>query len=464
MLKIKNIEFIKTVYDESLSHNIFSIANIQFSNYPPINGALLYWKKNTSRAEFTPEGDFKFFYDMANITYYASVKFPKNIKLTRDQKQELAYILLDERGSIGTYSLKTHPSRKKKFNPKTSLAKLNIPKDFDVKSIPSYVGPIIDDLDMNVLLEANPHLSKKFIHDYCFWRYNLVKMHPNEFERYLDYVDFSYICYACDTLTEKYLIDHLDQVDVSSLQYNYPVLSRLSASFKKFIIDELRSQNVKMNQHFEEEIDLFIEDDTYFSEYSTIHLLDDENDFDEEEEITEFQFFEFDRGQYKWLGSEHMVKGIPSLASQIYDDMGYKKPSNKEMDMMFSSYNKKQKQLVSAIIEPHWLHRYREKLDWTTICQYNVYLTEDFLNAHLQYIDFGALGNNLWCELSEAFIEKHMNQFNHNKPVPIIIRHLTEQLYLNYKHMIKVNSDLLYQYYDSIGNDEYEKLQNLISE
>lgn len=118
MLKIKNINFIKVIYDESLSHNIFSIANIQFSNYPPINGAILYWKKNTSRADFTKEGDYKFFYDLANITYFASVKFPKDVKLTRDQKQELAFILLDERGSIGTYSFKTDPSRRKKFNPK----------------------------------------------------------------------------------------------------------------------------------------------------------------------------------------------------------------------------------------------------------------------------------------------------------------------------------------------------------
>ena len=50
--------------------------------------------KNTDENEFTAEGDYKFFYDMANITYFASVKFPKHVRLTRDQKQELAYILL----------------------------------------------------------------------------------------------------------------------------------------------------------------------------------------------------------------------------------------------------------------------------------------------------------------------------------------------------------------------------------
>lgn len=463
MLKIKKIEFIKTVYDESLSHNIFSIANIEFSNYPPINGALLYWKKNTSKSEFTPEGDFKFFYDMANITYYASVKFPKNLKLTKDQKQELAYILLDERGSIGTYSIKTHSSRKRKFNPKKALDRLEFPENFNVKSIPSYVGPIIDEIDMNQILENNTQFTRKFIHDYCFWRYNLVKLHPTEFEAYLDYVDFTYVCYACDQLTESYLIDHLDKVDVSSLQYNYPVLSRMSASFKNYIVEELRRQKIKINQHFEQEIQLFIEDETYFSEYSTIHLLDDD-DIEEDEEKQEYHFFDFDRGQYKWFGSEHMIKGIPSFACQIYDDMGFKKKTNKEMDEIFSHYSKKQRTLVSAVLEPHWLHRYRNELDWDIICEYNEYLSDDFLKAHLSFISFDSLGNNLWCELSEDFIEKHMNQFNHNKPVPIIIRHLTEELYLNFKDTIKVDSDLLYQYYDAIGNDEYERLQDLLSE
>lgn len=463
MLKIKNIEFIKTVYDESLSHNIFSIANIHFSNYPPINGALLYWKKNTSRSDFTPEGDYKFFYDMANITYYASVKFPKNVKLTRDQKQELAYILLDERGSIGTYSLKTHPNRRRKFKPQKALEKLNFPENFDVKSIPSYVGPIIDEIDMTSLLEDNPSVSNKFIHDYCFWRYNLVKLHPTEFEKFLPYIDFAYVCYACDQLTEQYLIEHIDLVEVASLQYNYPVLSRLSASFKHYIVNELKRQNVKINEHFEEEIQVFIEDETYFSEYSTIHLLD-EDEWEEEDEKQEYHFFAFERGQYKWPGSEHMVKGIPSLASQIYDDMGYRKRSNKEMDSYFEQYTAEQIHLMSAILEPHWLHRYREKIDWHAACQYNEHLTEEFLAAHLSYIDFEALGHNLWCELSEGFIEKHLKQFNHNQPVPIIIRHLTEELYLNYKDMIKVDSDLLFQYYDAVGDEQYERLQELLSE
>lgn len=463
MLKIKHIEFIKVLYDDSLSHNIFSIANIQFSNYPPINGALLYWKRNTSHSNFTKEGDYKFYYDLANVNYYASVKFPKDVNLTRDQKQELAFILLDQRGSIGTYSIKTDSSRKKKFNPKKALAKLHLPDDFDVTCIPSYVGPILDDLDFDVLTKENPHYSKKFIQDYCFWRYSLVKLHPNEFEPYLKYVDFSYICYACDQLSESYLIDRIEEVDITTLQYNYPVLGRLSASFKNYMIQQLETTNEPINPHFKDEIDLFIEDDTYFDEYSTIDLADFE--FEEEtEEKVELQFFEFDRGQYKWPGSEHLIKGIPSFACQIYDEYGYKKPSTKEMDCKMKNYHQQQITLVSAILEPHWLHRYREIINWHAVCLYNRYLTEDFLNEHLQYVDFEALGQNLWCELSEGFIEKHIHQFNHNQPVPIIIRHLTEQMYLTYRDTIKIDSDLLFQYYDSIGDEEYEKIQSLLED
>ncbi len=463
MLKIKNIEFIKAVYDDSLSHNIFSIANIQFSNYPPINGALLYWKKNNNtEIEYTPEGDYKFYYDMANGKYFASVKFPKNVKLTRDQKQELAFILLDERGSIGSYSFKTHVNRKNRFDPKKSLEKLDFPENFHVKSIPSYVGPIIDDSDMKLLIEKNPTFPKKFIEDYCYWRYQLVRLHPTDFQPYLEYVDFSYICYACDQLSEKYLIHHLDQVDVTTLQYNYPVLSRLSASFKNYIVNELIRQNEEINKHFENEIDTFIEDETYFSEYGYIDLLED--DLEDEEEEIEFLFFEFERGQYKWFGSEHLVKGIPSLASQVYDDLGFKRPTNKEMDSLIKSYSPEQITLLSAVLEPHWLHRYREIIDWAKVSLYNQFLTDDFLNAHLNYVEFDALGNNLWCEISEEFLERYINHFNHTKPVPLIIRHLTEQLYLNHKNTIKVDSDLLYQYYDSVGDEEYEKIQSLLDE
>lgn len=461
MIKIKQIEFIKVVYDGFLSHNIFSIANIHFSNYPSIYGALLYWKKNSSSSPYTIDGDYKFFYDHSNTSHFASVKFPKNVMLTRDQKQELSYILLDERGSIGSYSIKTHLQNKRRFTRKNILNEIEFPENFDVKSIPSFIGPIPDDKEIDQIQKEHPNLTKTFIQEYCFWRFNLIKLHPEEFEPFLQYVDFSYICFACDVLSEQYLIDHLELVDVSTLQYNYPVLSRLSASFKQYIVDELKKQQQSINPHFSDEIEKFIFDETYFRDYSSIHLLDED---ELEEESFDFQFFEFDRGKYKWPGSEHLVKGIPSLASQIYDDLGYKKLTNKEMDLKISQYSNKQLEMICAVLEPYWLHRYRDKLDWKLICQYNKHLTDDFLTSHIKYVDFEALGNNLWCTVTEQFLMKHIKQFNHNHPVPLIIRHLTEQLYLKYKHTIKIDEELLYKYYPTIGDEQYYRLQELIDE
>lgn len=461
MIKIKQIEFIKVVYDSYLSHNIFSIANIHFSNYPSIYGALLYWKKNKSSSAYTLDGDYKFFYDLSNTSYFASVKFPKNVMLTKAQKQELAYILLDERGSIGSYSFKTHPQNQKRFNRKNALNKISFPENFDVKSIPVFIGPIIDDVEVEQILKEHPNLTKKFIQQYCFWRFNLIKLHPEEFEPFLQYVDFSYICFSCDLLSEKYLIDHLHLVDVSTLQYNYPVLSRLSSSFKQYIIDELKNKKEEINPHFQNEIEKFIYDETYFQEYSSVDLVEEE--VEEDEESFDFQFFTFDRGIYKWPGSEHLVKGIPSLASQIYDDLGYKKLKNKEMDQKINGYNEKQLKLICAVLEPHWLHRYRNKLNWSFICQYNKHLTDHFLNAHMKYVDFEALGNNLWCTVSEQFLSKHIKQFNHNKPVPLIIRHLTEQLYIKYKNTIVLDEELLYKYYPNIGDEQYYRIQQLIN-
>ena len=135
-----------------------------------------------------------------------------------------------------------------------------------------------------------------------------------------------------------------------------------------------------------------------------------------------------------------------------------------EMDQLIKSYSPLQISLLSAVFEPHWLHRYREIIDWKAACLYNPYLTDDFLIALLKYVEFDALGQNLWCEVSEEFIETYMNRFNHSKPVPLIIRHLTEQLYLNHKDTLKVDSDLLYQYHQSVGDEEYEKIQSLLEE
>ncbi len=450
MLKIKNIEFIKVVYDESLSHNIFSIANIAFSNYEPISGALLYWQKNMDDNAFTPEGDYKFFYDMANVTYFASVKFPKHVRLTRDQRQELAYILLEERGSVGSYSFATHAGRKKGYPADERFQELDFPAHFDVTAVPAYVKSIVTKVDLDMILHAYPEYDPVFISKYAKWRYKVAQLHPNELDAYLPYIDFSVICAINPYLTEAYLIDHLADVDFEMIASNYPVLSRLSKPFREYMYRQLEPALAK-------ELEEFLEADD--GEEQVVDILPS---FEEEEEMAVLEFFEYDRGTNKWPGSEHLVKGIPSLASQLYDRFGYKKLTNKEMDQKVSSYSEVQLELISYTLEPHWLHRYREMLDWSLVCEYNPYLTEDFLESHLKYIDFYALGNNTNCELSEDFMDTHMNKFNHQKPVPLVIRHLTESLYLTHKDTIVVNSQLLNEYGDLLDDEQFLILQNLI--
>lgn len=60
MLKIKKIEFMKVLYDDALAQNIFSIANITFSNRSPIQGALLYWQQNESKEPYTKKATTSF--------------------------------------------------------------------------------------------------------------------------------------------------------------------------------------------------------------------------------------------------------------------------------------------------------------------------------------------------------------------------------------------------------------------
>ncbi|WP_332645730.1 nucleoside-diphosphate sugar epimerase [Lysinibacillus sp. 54212] len=449
MLKIKKIEFIKVVYDESLSHNIFSIANIIFSNYESIHGALLYWRKNNDKKEFTAEGDYKFFYDMDNITYFASVKFPKHVRLTKDQKQELAYILLEERGSVGSYSFPTHPAKKKSYPYKKQFQALAFPDNFDVKSIPSYIKSIVTKVDTDMILHKHPQYDPSFITEYAKWRYKTAQIHPNDLKPYLPYIDFDVICYLNPYLSESYLIEHLDNVNFEMLAGNYSVLNRLSESFRSFIYSQLEPSLAN-------ELRVLLENDVVDEEIDEFIIPF------EETETADLQFFQYDLGTNKWIGGEHLVKGIPSLACQQYDSLGYKKESNKEMDAKFESFNAIQRELICTTLAPHWIHRYRDKVNWTMICETNPHLTEDFLSSHIKYVDFYALGNNTLCYLSEEFVNKYMNRFNHQQPVPLVIRHLTQALYLTHKDTIMVDSHLLHMYNDLIDDEEFLSLQNLI--
>jgi hypothetical protein len=452
LLKIKNIEFIKTIYDDSLTQNIFSIANITFSNYAPVNGALLYWQKNMSSEPYTKDGDYKFFYDMANAQYFAAVKFPKDCMMTRDQRQELAYILLEERGSVGTYSfVSTKP--KHSFHLKKSLQKIQFPEHFQVEDFNQFkLFSQFDSFDESVF-EQLPY-DRAFIKQYVEWCRFAVKEHPSKLIPYFNYIPIRYICYANPFLSEQFLIDYLQQIDLFALQYNKTVLARLSASFKRYMIETLQTQNKPIHSDFIDQLDDFIHSDIFYQSYDVTYLP-------ESDELLEMdlQFFEYDRGVYKWPGSEHLIKGIPSFASQKYDRYGDKRLSNTEMDKKFSAYSETQKQLFSANAELHWINRYKKQLDWSYICRYNRHLTEDFLSAHVKHVDFNALGFNTFVELDPQFLTQHFNRFDHRQAVPLLICHLTERFYLQHKDQMIVDLDILYKYMDYIDSNVFERIE-----
>ncbi|MEK4425415.1 nucleoside-diphosphate sugar epimerase [Solibacillus sp. FSL K6-1523] len=454
MLKIKKIEFIKVNYDESLTQNFFSVANITFSNYKPISGALLYWQKNTSDAPFTKDGDYKFFYDMAKVQFFASVKFPKDSKLTRDQRQELAYILLEERGAIGSYSFVTNRS-KRPFPIKQSFQNIKFPECFSLQDF-NQIKQFQQFQNQDETLYANlAHYDRAFVESYMHWCQIVVTEHHSKLLDYLDYLPFSYICYANPFLSEQFLIDFIEQVDFDALQYNKPVLARLTASFKAHLVHSLKLQQKAINDEFKNQLEEFIESNVFFNLHDVVYLP-------EVDEIPEMEllFFEYDCGNDKWPGGEHLVKGIPSLYCQQYDRYGDKKLTNSDMDKNIAQYSAIQLQLFSGFAPLHWLSRYQSQLDWQAISQYNENLTADFLTAHLDHIDFQALGCNIYCILDEAFLSEHMNKFNHQQPVPLIICHLTEPFYLRHKDQIKVDLDTLYKYMDCIDYDEFERLES----
>lgn len=433
MLKIKTIEFIKAVYDESISHNVFSIANITFSNYPPIYGALLYWRKNEDEKSFTDEDEYKFFYDMADIQYYASVKYPKSTRLTKDQRQELSYILLEERGSVGSYSFSTNEFVKP-FSPKKELMNLALPLNES----------------MNLWNDEQTQLFQK-------WQQQAVKQHPSKLVDVMEHLTISQLCMNNPYLSEQFLIDHLDEIDYYALQYNRPVLERLTKCFKEHLVNELTSNLQFLQSEIAEDVDYFIEADDFYSEYQVVYLK--EVDELQEEELF---FFEYDLGPYIWPGSEHLVEGIPSLVSQLYDRYGDKKLTNKEMAKKIKNYSETQIKLFSGMAQLYWLAEFKNLLDWTTICAYNPHLTEEFIIAHEEYIEYRALGLNSKIKLSEAFIATHFRKFNHNQPVPLVICHLTEQFYLMHKDDMIMDRELLLKYGDAIDAYEYLLLEDLI--
>lgn len=455
MIKIKKIEFMKVLYDDALAQNIFSIANITFSNRNTIHGALLYWQKNQSEELYTKEGDYKFFYDLAKAQYFASVKFPKDCNLNREERQELAYILLEERGAIGTYSF-VSKKPKKLLHVKDAFESINFPADFSVTHFNNIA--VIKKIEAHdeTLYDELPY-DRAFLETYLEWCRLAVQKHPSKLTAYLQYLPFSYICYGNALLSEQFLIDYLPEVDLEALQYNKPVLARLTMSFKRYLITTLMENKKRIHPDFVDQLDDFIESNAFYSSYEVLYLPEAEDIPD-----LELQYFEYDRGPYKWPGSEHLVKGIPSLVSQQYNIYGDKRLTNAEMDNKLKAYNPQQKRLFMAIAELHWLNKYRKELDWSYICQYNEHLDETFLTAHIQYIDFDALGLNTDIAINVEFLSTYLHRFNHQKAVPLIICHLTEQFYLTHKDDIKVDIDLLYKYMDCIEEEDFIRIESYL--
>lgn len=457
MLKIKKIEFLKVLYDEDISQNIFSIANITFSNRKKVDGALLYWQQNDSSEPYTKEGDYKFFYDLAKAQYFAAVKFPKDCQLSRDERQELAYILLEERGAIGTYSfVSTKP--KNIANIKKAFQGLHFPTNFSVEHFNDLA--IIKKLELHDDSVYNdlPY-DRAFLEAYINWCQIAVNQHHSNLTAYVHYLPFSYICYANPYLSEQFLIDYLPYVDLEALQHNKAVLARLTMSFKRYLVNYLLENKKRIHPDFVDQLDDFIESNAFYSSFEVVYLPEAD-----ELQAMDLQYFAYDRGSFKWPGSEHLVKGIPSLVCQQFNRYGDKRLTNLEMDEKLKTYSPEQKQLFTAIAELHWLHKYRDELDWSYICRYNIHLTEQFLTALLGYVDFEALGLNTDIVVNTDFLTRFLHRFNHQKAVPLIIRHLTESFYLTHKDEIKVDIDLLYKYMDNIDEDDFLRIEGYLIE
>lgn len=459
MLKISKIEFIKNVFDESLSHHVFSVANISFSNYEPIYGALLFWQENKDDSMFTKHGEYKFFYDMGETKYYASVKFPKYCKLTRDQKQELAYILLEQRGAIGSYSFETNKNAANVLQIHRLYRQLSFPDEFDSVHF-KYVFQAQYDSELEQFQAEHPFYTKQFIKDYVKWMELICQAHPSHFEKYIEKVQMTQLCYQNEYLTEAFILRHLSNIDWSTLQYNLPVLDRLSKSFKKYMLKQLQDEEI-LQIDLQTSPNKFIEDQSFYHEERVIYLPQDEED-----QLVNgpFYFFSYDRGRYIWPGSEHMIKSIPSFASQLYDIYGDRKLTNKEMDRLFEVFSVEQQYLFETSCELHWLNRYKNQMNWTNICELNPHLNDEFIEKHLKYIDFEALAKNTQIILSAQFVEKHVLKLKKPTITPLLLAHLTEELYIKYKHSIPLHLVDIKDYEQSLSIEQIELIERLLGE
>lgn len=458
MLKIKEITFSKNVYDESMSHQVFSTANIYFTNAEPIIGAMLYWRENKDDEAFTKQNEYKFFYDMAHTSLYAAVKFPKYCTLTTSQRQELSFILLEQRGFIGSYSFQTNKNAASVFKIHSIYKQLYFPDQFNPVHFKDYFHTLSDN-ETDAFLEEYPYYTKAFVKSYGEWMQLICQAHPAQFEKYINEVQMTQLSYQNPYLTEQFILTHLTKMDWSTLQYNLPVLNRLSKPFRAYIIDELVKQGAELQQDFEERALSFIEN-PYF--YTEDHLEYLPKQGDDNGIFGPFEHFTYDLGKHQWPGAEHLVTGIPSFAAQLYDVHGDRKHSNKEMDYLYEHFTAQQRALFEQTCELHWLNRYKHKVDWFNVCKFNRHLNEHFIKKHEKWIDYKALSENTQCQLSENFIAAHVKQFVQVPFAPLVLKSLTQNLYDQIKGDFELSEAAITKAAHFLSEEQIELLESLI--
>lgn len=458
MLKIKSIEFTKNVYDESMSHQIFSVANVYFSNYEPIIGALLYWRENKDQKPFTQEDEYKFFYDLSQTQFYASVKFPKYCTLSKDERQELAYILIEQRACAGSYSVSTNKAAAQVLQIPKLHKELEFPEQFDTAHFKSIFNAQYDS-EINEITERYPFYTKSFIKEYVKWSMLTCKGHPENIKRFMPHIQMTQVCYQNPYLTESFLLDNLSNIDWAALQYNLPTLDRMTKAFRIYLLEQLKVLNATVQIELEQEPARFIEDVDFYVEDRIFYL---EPEDDDRLLDAYFLYFEYDLGRNKWPGAEHLVKEIPSLACQLFDFDGDRKLTNKEMDEKFANYDANQMALFIGGCEQHWLNRYKKQIDWTTVCELNPHLTDDFIDAHLAFIDFNALANNTQCHVTSKFINKHFKKLSTQAASPLVLRLLNEELYETHKSELKLSEKLLVANEHILSERQMDFLESLL--
>ncbi|MER2191284.1 MAG: hypothetical protein ABS951_10015 [Solibacillus sp.] len=453
MLKIKKIEFDKTTFDVTMKHHVFSVASVHFTNAEPIHGALLYWQQNSTQDDYTKEDDFKFYYEMGQQQFYASVQFPISAQLSQEQRKELAFILLEERGHIGSYSVESSKAILDKLNSKKQLAYFVFPKQFSATDFSPFLTAE-QDQELKALTDK---YEPQFIQLYLQWRKQAAVLHPNDITPYIPMIGLPYLCYVNPHLSELFLIEHLQEIDFGALQHNSAILKHLSPSFKQHMLDTLQKNNEPLLDELQLDPEGFV--DTTFD----IDVVDETETELELEQQPPYTHFEYERSLFEWSGAEHMVKGIPSFASQMYDAQQFKKRTNQQMDTLMYSFSPQQIRLFSAIAELHWLHRYREFINWDAASRYNAHLTDDFLTELASFIIIEQLAQNKYCEVSEAYLIESMAKFKAYHPAPLILSHLTAHLFNLFHEELQLNLDLLYDYYEYIDQHDFAIIFDLLS-